>query len=193
MTLKPDHSTKPTNHEQTNEEPDKTGRPTLLTPELQQQIVTILEQGRTITDAAALCGIGRRTIHRWLADGELDNADEAMRHFWRAVTHARAKGRAVLVDAAFEDVRGGFLVKEVERPDGSTERQWAPPNGMLALKMLERMDPEHWRPVKAVEVTGAGGGPVAVSHGVDLEGLAERVARAAREAAGGGGGGEAGS
>ncbi|MEU4231217.1 hypothetical protein AB0F17_43575 [Nonomuraea sp. NPDC026600] len=70
----------------------------------------------------------------------------------------------------------GALVREVVRPDGTQERSWTPPNGHVALELLARMNPEDWRPVKAVEVSGHQGGPVEVGYdSAAVEGIVKRI------------------
>ncbi|MFG6193377.1 hypothetical protein [Nonomuraea sp. JJY05] len=138
------------------------GRPSKLTPELRDELCRQLEAGHFLGTAADLCGVGRSTVHRWMARGEEADAPLEYREFREALTRARARAADVLVSAAFADAKGGALIREVVRPDGAEERTWTPPNGRVALELLARMHPEEWRPVKAVEVSGPQGGPVQV-------------------------------
>jgi hypothetical protein len=165
-----------------DEETSKTGRRTKLTPELQAELCKHVSEGLYLATACALVHIGETTVYRWLADAEKQDASPDLVAFKDAVEQARAEAERLAVEVIFTDFKGGVLIKESERPDGSVERQWTPPNGKLALEYLSRTRRDKYQPVKAVELTGAGGGPVALSHGVDLAGLAERVAAAAREA-----------
>lgn len=155
------------------------GRPTKLTPELQNQLCRHLEAGHFLGAAAALCGVGDSTVRRWMAQGEEDDAPAEFRAFREAVTRARARAADVLVAAAFADAVGGVLVREAERPDGTRERAWSQPNGRIALDLLARMFPDEWRPVKAVEVSGPQGGSVSLSpnQGV-IENIISRIAAA---------------
>ncbi|MEV1002635.1 hypothetical protein [Nonomuraea sp. NPDC050202] len=86
-----------------------------------------------------------------------------------------------LFNAAYQDAIGGVEIKRAVRPDGTQEVQTTPPNGKIALELMSRMDPDEWRPVKAVEleVSGPDGGPVRVAgqEGV-VEGIRERVRKA---------------
>ncbi|WP_147425399.1 hypothetical protein [Bailinhaonella thermotolerans] len=85
-----------------------------------------------------------------------------------------------MVEVIMLDARGGAVVKEAirERADGTVEReqQLTPPNGKLALEYLARTRPRDWRPVKAVEVSGPEGRPVAVLND-NLAALAARVSK----------------
>ncbi|GHE32121.1 hypothetical protein GCM10017673_38650 [Streptosporangium violaceochromogenes] len=98
---------------------------------------------------------------------------------------ARAQGEASMVDVVILAAKGGAVVKEVNRTraDGSeeTETQYTPPDGRVALEYLARTRGKDWRPVKAVEVSGPGGGAVPLSHGVDLDALAAKVSQARRD------------
>ncbi|MFF4195180.1 hypothetical protein [Nonomuraea sp. NPDC001831] len=155
------------------------GRPTKLTPELQDQLCRHVEAGHFLSTAADLCGVGRSTVHRWLAQGEEEDAPAVLRDFRAAVTYARAKSAEVLVAAAFADAVGGVLVREGERPDGTRERAWSQPNGRVALDLMSRMFPDDWRPVKAVEVSGPQGGPVNVGPDPALiQNIIDRVTKA---------------
>ncbi|MER7362662.1 hypothetical protein [Nonomuraea wenchangensis] len=154
------------------------GRPSKLTPELRDQICRHLEAGHFLGTAADLCGVGRSTVHRWMARGEEEGAPPEYLEFREALTRARARASVVLVSAAFADAAGGTLVREVIRPDGTQERAWTPPNGRIALELLARMFPDEWRPVKAVEVSGPQGGPMKLDQNdAVIEGIIQRIAK----------------
>ncbi|MET8006221.1 hypothetical protein [Nonomuraea glycinis] len=165
-----------------DDETTKVGRRTKLTPDLQADLCKHISEGQYLNIACALARVGESTVYRWLSDAAHDDAPQELRDFADAVEQARAEAEQLAVNVIFQDFKGGVLIKRAERPDGSVEEQWTPPNGKLALEYLARTRRDRYQPVKAVELTGAGGGPVAISHGVDLAGLAERVAAAAREA-----------
>ncbi|QFY11524.1 hypothetical protein GBF35_37525 [Nonomuraea phyllanthi] len=95
------------------------GRPTKLTPELQEQLCRHLKAGHFLGTAAELCGGGRSTVHRWMAEGEAEDGSTELRAFREAVTRARARAADVLIAAALADSVGGVLVREAERPDGT--------------------------------------------------------------------------
>ncbi|MEQ4720203.1 hypothetical protein [Nonomuraea sp. B19D2] len=153
------------------------GRPSKLTRELRDELCKHLEAGHFLGTAADLCGVGRSTVHRWMALGEEQGADPEYREFREAVTRARARASVDLESAAFADAMGGTLVREVIRPDGTRESAWTPPNGRVALELLARMHPEEWRPVKAVEVSGHQGGPIEVGNNAAVvESLVKRIA-----------------
>lgn len=158
-----------------NTEPPKIGRPTKLTPELQEQLVAAIKAGNSIAEAAQLVGVHEATIHRWRQQGEADDAEPPFREFREALTRARAHARDLLINAAFKDAIGGVEIESGTRGDGGEYTKVTPPNGRIALELLARMFPRDWRPVKAVEVSGPEGGPVQMSH--DLEALAARISK----------------
>jgi hypothetical protein len=168
------------------------GRPTLLTPDLQQRIVELVQAGNYLSTAAEAAGIARRTLYQWLALGlQAQNAIDrgeritptARRYaqFAHTLSRVRARAEAGAVLTVTNAMRGGAVVRETTRRhrDGSeeTERLYAPPDGRLALEYLARTAPARWGRRQAVEVSGPGGGPVEVEHGIsdDAAALAARV------------------
>jgi len=65
-------------------------RPTLLTPELSDQLCELLEAGNYLETAAEACGISVKTVYQWLRKGA--EGVEPYAAFVDAVTRARAKG-----------------------------------------------------------------------------------------------------
>ena len=70
------------------------GRPTLLTPELQETLVSYVRQGAYDWVAAETVGIGRTTFYRWMAEGEAKPRGK-YREFWVKVSRARAEARTL--------------------------------------------------------------------------------------------------
>lgn len=84
----------------------------------------MLEAGAYLTHAAAAVGVDRRTLYRWLAQGQQDTAaGEATQEasFWSEVGQARARGRVAMCEVI----------------DQASRRDWR-----AAAWMLERTDPE---------------------------------------------------
>jgi hypothetical protein len=73
------------------------GRETLLTPELQQRIVSYVRAGAFDWVAAEANGVNRFTFHEWIRRGEGEDPDrpqtEAYAQFAQAVRTARAEAR----------------------------------------------------------------------------------------------------
>jgi hypothetical protein len=130
-----------------------TGRPTLLTPQVQETIVNAVRIGSYLDDAASLAGINRATLFRWIAWGkdandkaeeglELDERDETYRDFCDAVEKARA-------DATLRNIG----VIQTAAQDGSWQ---------AAAWYLERTNPRKWGRHDTVELTGTDGGAIQV-------------------------------
>jgi len=72
------------------------GRPTKLSPEIQERICSALRDGNYESAAAAAGGVGSSTLHRWLEKGRLAKSGP-YREFWVAVTRARDAAELSLV------------------------------------------------------------------------------------------------
>lgn len=73
------------------------GRPTKLTPEIQDKLVRALQTGMSRIGAAAFSGIGESTFFDWMAAGARDDASEETRRFRRVVLEAEAVAELTLV------------------------------------------------------------------------------------------------
>jgi hypothetical protein len=139
------------------------GRPSKLTPAVQQTIVAALEAGHFLQTAAALADVSKPTVCRWLADGEGDDAPPEFRDFRDAVTRARARAENVAVAAVMQAMTGGALIRRSTRlgPKGEevVDEQWTPPDGRVALEYLARASPTSWARRQAVEVAAEDAGP----------------------------------
>ncbi len=157
----------------------KTGRPTKLTPELQEKIVNAVRAGNYLQTACTWAGVHYGTAWRWMSEAEQPGADKAKIAFRDAVNRARAESEMRVIGHIQKVIMGGQLLKETTRtlPNGTTEteRQFAPPDGRVALEFASRAYPERWGRRAALEVTGEGGGPVRVEHTQVLASIAERL------------------
>ena len=131
-----------------------TGRPTKLTPEVRDRIIEALRAGNYQDAAAAYAGIGPATFYRWMERGRAADAEPDYREFREAVERARAEA----------EVRNVALVQR-SAADGTWQ---------AAAWFLERSYPSRWGRRERHEVTGADGGPVALT--VDPETLESKVA-----------------
>ena len=141
------------------------GRPTKLTPHVQEEFVKALLAGCYIETAAAFVGIHKDSYHEWLHRGATEKArvnggengkkvrlrEKPYVDFSDAISHALAESEvrdvALLTKAGLNDWRA-------------------------IVAKLERRYPERWGLKGRLEVTGAGGGPVEVT----LADLAEKAA-----------------
>lgn len=117
------------------------GRPTKLTQEVHDKIVTAIRAGNYIETAAAYGGIAKQTLYDWLKRGEADPGS-AYGKFLDAVERAKA-------DA---EVRDLYLIDQAAQ-DGSWQ---------AAAWKLERKFPQKWGRVNRTEISGPEGAPLVV-------------------------------
>jgi hypothetical protein len=143
------------------------GRPTKLTPELQERICLAIRAGNYIEVAASFAGIHKDTFYRWLKRGA-----RASRGIYREFSDA--------VEKALADSEAG----DVARISKAAEQgHW-----QAAAWRLERKHPQRWgrRDRVQTEISGPGGGPIGVNISAreELAGLIARLAQRVREAEG---------
>jgi hypothetical protein len=114
------------------------GRPTKLTPAVQQRLVQAVADGNYREAACAYAGIGWSTFSRWMQRGEAARSGP-FRELWEAIQEAEA-------EAEFRVV-------------GQWQQQ-IPENWQAARDFLARRYPERWGPKERREVTGKDGGPL---------------------------------
>lgn len=112
----------------------RTARPTLLTDDVAELIVSMLRAGNYMHVAAVAAGITRQTLDDWLRRGRSDAAiDAPYRRLREQVAKARAEGEA----------------RNVARIAKAATTSW-----QAAAWMLERSYPERWgRPAVALRST----------------------------------------
>lgn len=114
------------------------GRPTKLTPEVQEKIVSLVRAGNYPEVAAQAAGIAGRTYYEWMAKG--DEGRDPYAQFQQAVKEAQAAAESHAVT----------IIRKAAM-DGSWQ---------AAAWFLERSKAERWRRKENVELTGKDGGPV---------------------------------
>lgn len=120
------------------------GRPTKLTPEIQERIIQALSAGNYQDTAARFAGIDPSTFYRWMDDGAKDDADPLFKEFREAVEKARAQA----------EVRSVALIQNAA--NGGT---W-----QAAAWWLERSHPQKWGRQQRImqEISGPAGGPIQI-------------------------------
>ncbi len=155
--------------------------------DLLNTVVAAVARGVSVEGAAALAGVGSRTLYDWRQRGEDEQRrredptltlhtrqesghprwedEEPYLQFSQALTRARGAVEEQVVASILETIQGGFVTKRVTRTlrDGTQEDQedFAPPDGKLALAYLARTrQGSYARQQETVraEVTGAAGG-----------------------------------
>lgn len=139
----------------------RSGRPEKLTATLQTRIVDAVRAGATREQAAAAAGIGKRTLQRWLAQGEGDRPAPRFLGFAAAIRTAEA---AMVVDA----VQG---IQQAAQAGDWRARAW----------LLERRFPAQWGRRSAHELSGPRGEPLALGGDLDLRTLSEEDLEQLRE------------
>lgn len=122
------------------------GRPTKLTPEVQDKIVAALRAGNYQETAAAYAGIHRDTFYGWMERGK-NEPGSIYSDFSEAVERAKA-------DAEVRDV----ALIDRAAADGSWQ---------AAAWKLERKFPQKWGRVNRTEISGPEGKPVEVRTSVE--------------------------
>jgi hypothetical protein len=113
----------------------------LLTPELSARIARETALGLSLTAAAQLCGVDRRTAHAWYAKGKSgdDSNDGIYIAFFEEVQRADAHREQRLL----------AVIDSACRPDAEGHVK----NWQAAAWKLERLYPERWsRPAQRVIV-----------------------------------------
>ena len=99
------------------------GRPSKLTDELQDEIVSYLKTGNYVETVCALVGISKSTFYSWLNKGKNSTRSNEYSRFADAVEHAQAWAEARLV---------ALISKQAEKA-------W-----QAAAWLLERQHPSKW-------------------------------------------------
>lgn len=131
-------------------------RPSKFKPEFIAQAEKLCKLGATDMELADFFDVEVRTLYRWKADNEAfcqalkSGKDEADDRVERSL-YARANGYEH--DEVDIRVVGGAIVQ-------TPIRKYYPPDTTAAIFWLKNRRAAEWREVKAVELTGADGGPV---------------------------------
>jgi transposase len=117
------------------------GRPTKLTPEVQERIITALRAGNYQETAANYAGISAKTFYEWMQRGK-DEPESIYRDFREAVEKAKS-------DA---EVRDLYLIDQAAQSGSWQAAAWK----------LERKFPQKWGRVNRTEISGPEGKPLKV-------------------------------
>ena len=141
----------------------RAGRPSKLTPDVQQAITAALRAGAYLEQAARHAGISVQTVYNWLDRGrsELDRIERAEQHLDQLPKRARKADRLAAQKACepLADEAGylGFL-EAYTRASADAEihavgvlRAAMPEDWRAALAYLERRYPDRWRKRTSIE------------------------------------------
>ena len=134
-------------------------RPTKFKEEFTAQAEKLCKLGATDMEIADFFEIDVRTLQRWKAENEefchsIKVAKEVADDRVERSLFARANGYEH--DEVDIRVVGGEIVQ-------TPIRKYYAPDTTAAIFWLKNRKPKEWRETKAVELTGAGGGPVVVA------------------------------
>jgi transposase len=145
-----------TKHQHTHRQLHSTlmaGRPSKLTPQVHDKIITAIKAGNYLDTAARYAGVDPGTVHRWIAKGKDEQAPDEYRQFREAIESARAEAEA----------RNVALIQQAANAGTWQAAAW----------YLERTAHQRWGRKQSLEVSGQGGEPVQVE--VDTTALEAKV------------------
>jgi len=124
------------------------GRPTKLTPQLQEKICKYISEGNYLNVACDAVGISDQTYNSWLhrGDEELKNGGGIYSSFLEAVKRASAEQEARIAERLLAGAMPGVR-KTVTKdgPDGQTvEVTETGGDWLAAATYLERRHPDRW-------------------------------------------------
>ena len=128
------------------------GRPTRLTPQVQQQIVSAVALGLSPTSAGAYLGLSKTVILYWIQRGLGTHPTRPQTPlyvaFVTALEKARAQDELRRMARLEQAAKGGQVVAEkiIQYADGRvvTERQYTRPEWTADAWVLERTRPEQY-------------------------------------------------
>lgn len=134
----------------------KVGRPSKFQPGFVGQAEKLAKLGATDIEIADFFKVEVRTLYRWKTENEAfcqalkSGKEEADDRVERSL-FARANGYEH-DEVDIRVVQGGIVKTQI--------RKYYPPDTTAAIFWLKNRRPGEWRETKAVELTGANGGPV---------------------------------
>lgn len=143
----------------------KTGRPTKLTSEIQNKIVTAIRAGNYIETAAAYAGISKNTLYDWLKRGAREK--ERLERNPRARIK-KSEAPYVEFSDAVEKAMAEAEIRDVAIIAKAAEENW-----QAAAWRLERKYPERWGRREKIEHVGKDDGPIETVQRLDLSALSD--------------------
>jgi transposase len=112
------------------------GRPTKLTPALQERLVKVIEAGNYIETAAAYAGLSKESLYGWMRRGRRER--DRLEKDGRLRPRQEEKPYLEFLDA-IEKALASSEVADLQRIDAAADQQW-----QAAAWRLERRMPAKW-------------------------------------------------
>src|SRR5580765_97178 len=116
------------------------GRPTKLTPESKQRLLSAVRQGNYLQAAARYAGIHESTLYYWLDRGRREKSGEYF-DFSESLEQAEAEAEVALVAAwrahAPADYRAASLMLARRHPERWAPREVAPSEVTVSIKHVD--------------------------------------------------------
>lgn len=146
------------------------GRPSKLTPEIQEEILRVIKSGNYIETACAYVGINKTTFYDWLKKGAREKE--------RVAQNPRARVRKDLQKYVDFSNAVDKALAQAEIRDVAIIGKAAEENWQAAAWRLERKFPDRWgrKEKYSLEHSGKDGGPIETSHTeqIDLSNLTDK-------------------
>lgn len=121
-----------------------TGRPSKLTPEATDRLLSALRAGATRRDAALAAGVTPRTFQRWVARADEPRPPAEYVAFVADLERAEAEGRvalgAIITRAARKDWRAAAHLLAVRDPDNWAKREKVEHSGRIDSEQTVKVD-----------------------------------------------------
>lgn len=147
------------------------GRPTKYKPEYAAQAKKLCGLGATDSQLADFFEVAVSTIALWKVEhAEFSDALKMAKEEADAKVEQSLYRRAMGYECDETDIRvvGGEIVK-------TDLRKIYPPDTTAAIFWLKNRKPAQWREMKAVELTGANGGPIKSQGTIDVSALSSQA------------------
>lgn len=146
------------------------GRPSKLTPEIQEEILRVIKSGNYIETACAYVGINKTTFYDWLRKGAREKERVAQNPKARVKKDLQ---KYVDFSNAVDKALAQAEIRDVAIIGKAAEENW-----QAAAWRLERKFPDRWgrKEKYSLEHTGKEGGPIETSHTeqIDLSNLTDK-------------------
>ncbi len=133
--------------------PRSVGRPLKLSPDMQSELVKVIQMGNFLETAAAYVGISVSTLRDWIRRGER----EAQRLSTKNARSNKTEEPYLEFSAAIKKAQAEGEIRDVLLIGNAARETW-----QAAAWRLERRFPDRWGRKEKHELSGPSGGPIEV-------------------------------